>query len=238
MKRPDNNLTPEQWTIVDAFHNLLYNRPARWLGYPIIKNPMDLIIYQELINETRPDTIIECGTGGGGSTLFFASIMALLGTNGHIISIDTNADVDRFYKWAFPLLPDDHPLPRQRPEAPGIMYLTANSVAPSTIRRVQALAEGRVMVVLDSAHTTQHVLDECELYGPLVSDGCYLVVEDINICGHPVPMPDWPDGGPYDAVEIFLKDHAEFVWDPRWVAHYLLSYHAWLRRRPEEPMTS
>jgi cephalosporin hydroxylase len=231
LPRPDT-ITPEQWKIVDEFHATYYNRATSWLGYPIIKNPMDLLIYQQLIVATQPQTIIECGTGGGGSALFFASVLALMGQGGQVVTIDTNGDLEKFYAWAFPDTPRTC-FPAQRPASDNLLYLTANTIAPSTVRKVKALCEGRVMVVLDSTHTMEHVLDECELYGPLVTPGCYLVVEDINIAGHPV-FPEWPDGGPYEACERFLAAHPEFTWEPSLVGYYLFSYNAYLQRRRAE----
>ena len=227
MPRPES-ITPEQWKIVDEFHTLYYNRTSQWLGYPVLKNPIDMLMYQEIIVGTKPQTIIECGTGCGGSVRFFASILALISDGGQVISIDTNTDLQAFYRWAFP----EHPggvFPDTRPDAPGLHYITGNTIAPSTLRKVTALQHGRTMVVLDSTHSTQHVLDECELYAPFVTPDCYLVVEDINIAGHPV-APEWKDGGPYEAVATFLPAHPEFRWDASLVEHYLLSYHAWLQR--------
>jgi cephalosporin hydroxylase len=235
MPRPDT-LTKDEWEVVDSFHKLYYNRSSHWLGYPVLKNTSDLIIYQEIIVGTRPETIIECGSGGGGSALFFASILALLGDGAQVISIDTNADVQQFYRWAFPKMPEGV-YPDHRPDAPGLHFLTANTVAPSTLRKVKALQHGRTMVVLDSMHSTEHVLDECEIYGPLVSPGCYLVVEDVNIAGHPV-LPEWKDGGPYDAVAQFLPAHPEFRWESSLVGHYLFSYNAYLQRHRDDESVS
>src|SRR5262245_2673621 len=100
MARTDR-LTRQEWKTVDAFHRLAYQRSCRWLGYPIIKTPIDLWIYQEILTLTRPQTIIECGTGGGGSALFFASILDLLG-GGQVLTIDDWTDLQAFYAWAFP----------------------------------------------------------------------------------------------------------------------------------------
>ena len=68
------------------------------------------------------------------------------------------------------------------------------------------------MVILDSEHAKQHVEKELRHYPAMVSPGCYLIVEDTNINGHPV-RPDWGPG-PMEALDDFLKDNREFIVDP------------------------
>ena len=86
------------------------------------------------------------------------------------------------------------------------------------------------MVVLDSNHSRDHVLRELEVYGPLVTPGCYLVVEDTNVNGHPV-LPDHGPG-PMEAVEEFLATTDDFEVD-RGRENRLLSFNpsGYLRRR-------
>jgi cephalosporin hydroxylase len=137
---------------------------TRWLGTRTHKIPLDLWIYQEIIEETRPDLIVETGTAYGGSAAFMAAICELVG-NGEVVSIDIN-----------PVSPD-------YPEHPRLTYLGGrSSVSEDVLADVRRLAEGkRTMVVLDSDHSQAHVAAELEAYGPLVSQGCYLIVEDTSI---------------------------------------------------------
>jgi len=164
-----------------------------WLGTPVLKSPLDLWIYQEIITEVRPQTIIECGTAHGGSAHFMATICDLNGI-GKVISID------------FVESPD-------RPSHPRLKYLLGSSTSPIVLNEVEMLVgeDGPTMVILDSDHSTEHVLAELQNYSRFVTEGSYLIVEDTNRNGHPA----FPDSGPgpMEAVEQFLAESSEFVSD-------------------------
>lgn len=182
--------------IVDSFHiefekHKVYEK-VTWLGVPMFKLPMDLIIMQELIFKVRPDFIVETGTAHGGSALFFASIMRLLG-QGKIITVDIDNRCDF--------------------EDEKITKILADSADEGTVRFVKTLVDGRVMVFLDSWHSKDHVLRELRLYAPLVALGSYIVVEDTHVNNHPVPW-QWGEG-PYEAVQEFLKENDNFIVDTR-----------------------
>lgn len=188
-------------TVVENFHELYYLGPegegtiysrTDWMGIKCQKCPLDLWIYQEIISELRPDLIIETGTCFGGSALFMAHILDLLG-KGEIVTIDI-----------------DNTLPR--PSHPRVTYVHGSSVDATLIKSALASRPAEVcMVVLDSDHSKAHVLQELNLLSPYVSVGSYLVVEDTNINGHPV-LPTF-GAGPHEAVEEFLETHKEFMVD-------------------------
>jgi cephalosporin hydroxylase len=179
----------------DARYNLGTWAKTFWFGVPTLKCPLDMWIYQEVIFKTKPDLIIECGTNQGGSALFFAHMLTLMGGDGRIITIDIE-HLDG------------------RPEHERITYLKGSSTSPEMLENVKQhiKPETRVMVVLDSDHSKAHVLEELKLYAPLVTVGLYLIVEDTNINGHPV-RPDFGPG-PMEAVDEFLKDNDHFQIDP------------------------
>lgn len=193
-------MNPQQEQIINSFHNLYYNglpgegyifQRTFWMNVPCAKCPMDMWIYQEIIVEIKPDLIIETGTGLGGSALFMAHIMDILG-KGEIITIDVQE------------------LPR--PNHPRIRYVTGSSSDPQLIDDLLKDRPEEVrMVVLDSDHTQEHVMQELKLLAPYVTFGSYLTVEDTNINGHPTFPQFGP--GPYEAVEAFLRSNTDFVMD-------------------------
>ncbi len=183
-----------QRVVTNLFHRMYHGSPGRtwqntkWLGTPVLKCPFDLWIYQELITRVRPDVIVETGTHKGGSALYLASICDLL-DHGRVITVDIREKSGR-------------------PEHPRITYLTGSSTAPEIVSRIKEEATGTIMVILDSYHSRDHVLEELEAYGPLVASGSYVIVEDTNMNGHPSHPKFGP--GPWEAVEDFLGSHPEF----------------------------
>lgn len=168
-------------------------RNTRWLGAKIRQTPMDMVIYQEIIYETKPDVIIQTGVADGGSCLFFASILDNLG-KGKVIGVDIN-------------------LPSNLPEHPRIIYVKGSSTSPKVISKIREVIspKQKVMVSLDSDHSKDHVSKELAIYSSLVSRNYYLVVEDTHLNGHPVDPYFGP--GPWEAVKDFLKTNKNFEVD-------------------------
>jgi len=183
--------------IAREFHRMFYHGPLgqdglwftiNWLGVPVQKLPFDLCIFQEILYETRPELIIECGMYHGGSTWFLASICDALDC-GQILGCDiTHQNL--------------HPKVRTHPR---IELVEMGSTAPEFVELARARAAGkRTMVILDSDHSKDHVLQELRLHGPLVTPGCYLICEDTNINGHPVLESFGP--GPHEALQQYLAE--------------------------------
>jgi len=182
------------------------------MGVRVLKCPFDLWTYQEIIFETKPDLIIETGTFNGGSTFYFAHLLDSLGC-GQIVSIDID------------------PQP-ELPSHPRIRFIKDSSVAPEIVAEMAELAlrAERTMVILDSDHSRDHVLAELRAYFALVTPGCYLVVEDGNINGHPVLKQHGP--GPTEALQQFLAENKDFDIDLHRERH-LFSFNpgGYLRRK-------
>lgn len=181
------------------FHKLYYYSLDRtwnntyWMNVPLLKCPLDVWVYQEMIVELKPDVIIECGTARGSSALFMAHICDMAG-KGKIITIDIKHEDNR-------------------PQHKRVTYLTGSSIAPEIVEQAKAAIgkNDKVMIFLDSDHTMAHVLSELRIYNSLVSKGSYLIVEDSNVNGHPVEPSHGP--GPMEAVKEFLKENKDFVID-------------------------
>lgn len=195
-------LTTSDKEVVDRFHQLYYNQgmnggtwtDTHWMGTNVFKTPNDMVLYQELIHEIRPDLVIETGTMYGGSALFMAHIMDIVG-HGQIVTVDINE--------------------RQHPTHDRIEYLIGSSIAPEMLQQLKARCEGkeRVMVILDSDHSAQHVLAELRVYWQFVTQGSYLIVEDGNVNGNPILPGHGP--GPTEALQTFLKENDAFEVDPK-----------------------
>lgn len=143
-----------------------------WMGIPIIQLPADIMATQEVIWKTKPDIIIETGVARGGSVLFMASILEMMG-NGQVIGVDI--DIRKHNRESI----EAHPMSKR------VTLIEGGSVDESILKQVRAnIPDGaRVMVVLDSDHSRDHVLEECRAYGPMVTKDCYMVVAD-TLVGH------------------------------------------------------
>jgi cephalosporin hydroxylase len=194
-------LSPEEQATVDAFHKIYYERwegrqhtlDLVWLGTKATKSPNDMWTYQEILVESQPELIFESGTRYGGTTLFLASVLDMIGGPGRVLSLDIDPTM-------------------KRPKHPRIDYLIGSSIEADTIEKIHRAAAGRrTMVILDSDHYEPHVSKELNAYHDIVSPGCYLIVEDTNVNGRPV-LPDF-GAGPGEAVDKFIASHPEFVVD-------------------------
>ena len=174
-----------------------------WLGRPVIQLPEDLIRVQEAIYQVKPDLVIETGVAHGGSLVFYASLMRLLG-RGRVIGVEVE------------LRPHNRRAIEAHELAPWITLVDGDSADPGVVARVRDLAgEGsRAFVVLDSRHTKDHVLAELHAYADLVGVGSYLVAADgivAELAGAPRSRPDWTWNNPRAAVQEFLRTRPDFV---------------------------
>ncbi|OLS63529.1 cephalosporin hydroxylase family protein [Pseudomonas putida] len=190
-----------------------YNKSAKhkytyhfsWMGRPIIQLPQDMLAMQEIIWQVKPDLVIECGIAHGGSILYYASLLELQG-HGEVLGIDL--DIRPHNREAI----ESHPMFKR------VSMIQGSSIDPAIIEQVRALAEGKkVIVVLDSNHTHEHVLAELRAYAPLVSQGSYCVVMDTVVEDMPADaFPDRPWGvgdNPKTAVWAYLKETSDFEID-------------------------
>jgi cephalosporin hydroxylase len=164
------------------FHN-------RFMGVPTLQHPFDAWVTQEIIFETKPEVIVECGTCYGGSAIMWALLLEQVHPEPLVVTIDPEANLDEA---------EAVPIWQRR-----VHHLAGSSIDPEIVDQVHGLVGARrCMVILDSLHTLAHVSAELDAYADLVSEGCYLIVQDGFVNGHPLEA-DWGPG-PFEAIEMFL----------------------------------
>ena len=180
-----------------------------WMGVPIIQLPSDIMATQEVIWATRPDVIIETGVARGGSMIFQAAMLQLIG-KGKVVGVDI--DIRQHNRDSI----EKHPM------ASRIELIEGPSTSAETMAKVKAAIPpgASVMVILDSDHSYDHVLAECRTYGPLVTEGCYFVVADTVVGYIPEGNPlktrskTWrPGNEPLAALNDYLKETDRFEID-------------------------
>jgi cephalosporin hydroxylase len=202
----------EDWILYHQ-REIVFDR-CTWMGVPMLKNPLDSWVLQEIVHETRPEVIVELGSAHGGSTLFLAQLLELRGGDGIVVSVDVTretyvADHDR------------------------IVEVTGRTADADVLERVRELCDGRrVMAIHDASHRAEEVVHDLRLYSPLISSGCYLVVEDGIGSLLPRRKVGPAAAGPYEAIAQFLSEGVPFEPDIE-RERYLATYNpnGFLKRR-------
>ena len=202
----DPRLRAQSLEVTSVAEEKGYSHVWSWLGVPIIQMPPDIIGVQEILWKARPDVVIETGVARGGSLIFYASIMELVG-KGKVVGIDID------------IRPHNRDSIERHELSKRIELIEGSSTAVETLAKVRSAlpAGAKVMVILDSDHSKQHVLDELRLYAPLVSVGQYLVVADTMLGFlEPTQTPTytanhWPPGNePLAAMREYLLETDRF----------------------------
>lgn len=199
--------TPEAFRILSGLWlrsgwDTKYVYSFTWLGRPMIQLPEDMIRLQEVICAVQPDVIVETGVAHGGSLIFYASLCRLLG-KGRVVGVDI--EIREHNRRAI----ESHSL------ASLITLIEGDSATLQIAEKVRAqVAAGeKVMILLDSCHTKEHVLRELQAFAPMVTPGSYIVAMDgimEQLAGAPRSQPDWAVSNPRQAALEFVAAHAEF----------------------------
>jgi cephalosporin hydroxylase len=185
-----------------------YSYNFSWMGRPIIQYPQDMIAMQEIIWNIKPDLIIETGIAHGGSLIYYASLLELIG-KGRVLGIDI--DIREHNRMEI----EKHPMFKR------ISMIQGSSIDPAIVAQVEEFTKDQktILVTLDSNHTHEHVLAELRMYSPFVSVGSYIVVYDTIVeklpmdylPGHARP---WGIGdNPMTALQHFLDENNRFEID-------------------------
>ena len=183
-----------------------YTYNFEWMGRPIIKYPSDIVIMQEIIWRLKPDVIIETGIAHGGSIIFSASMLELIG-HGEVVAVDI--DIRKHNRDEI----EKHPMMKR------ITMYEGSSTDEAIVEKIRKHTEGKksVLVALDSNHTHEHVLRELEMYSPMVTVGSYILCPDTFVEFFPkgyVKDRPWDVGNnPMTAVWEFLKHNKNFEID-------------------------
>lgn len=187
------------WMLHADKYKYTYN--FTWMGRPIIKFPNDMVIQQELMWKLRPDLVIETGIAHGGSIVFTASMMEMMGIPGEVVGIDI--DIRKHNRDAI----ESHPMAKR------ITMYEGNSVDEGMVERVRRHTEGKrcVMVVLDSLHSHEHAYKELLAYAPMTTVGSYCILPDTFIeffpKGYYSSTRPWDVGdNPYTAMKQFMSE--------------------------------
>lgn len=178
-----------------------------WMGRPLIQFPQDMVAVQEIIWRVKPQLVIETGIAHGGSLVYYASLLELLGGEGLVLGIDI--DIRQHNRLEI----EKHPMAKR------IKMIQGSSVDGEIVAEVHSFAKGKspIVVVLDSNHTHEHVLAELRAYSSLVTKDSFLVVFDTVIEDLPddfFPDRPWSKGNnPKTAVWEFLKTNNRFEID-------------------------
>ena len=193
---PDNN-------ILSLAHHAAREWNNTWFGIRILQFPSDLLTYQNLIYETNPDFVIETGAYEGGLSVYLAGILENLGSQGKVITVDPRSESWQrtlsYKKFKDTLL--------ER-----ILFIQGNSTSSEVFQLISKFVEGKkVLVILDSRHDRDFVLEELRLYSKLINLGSFLLVNDTHL-GHAfAPPPLGIQPGPLAAVQDFLAENPHFL---------------------------
>jgi len=212
----------QAWISHPGLHQYSYN--FSWLGRPIIQYPQDIVAMQELIFTVQPDLIIETGIAHGGSLILYASLLelnAMCGGQQNFSVLGIDIDIRAHNREAI----ESHPI-FQRGH---ITMLEGSSIDADMVAKVHKFAAPykRIMVLLDSNHTHDHVFSELTAYAPLVSVGSYCVVFDTvieNMAADAYPDRPWGKGNnPMTAAGAYLASHPEYMHDEMMDSKLLIS---------------
>jgi cephalosporin hydroxylase len=200
--------TPEAFSLLSTLWlrsgwDTKYVYSFTWMGRPIIQLPEDMFRIQETIFSLKPDVIIETGVAHGGSLIFYASLCKAM-EQGRVIGIDI--EIRTHNRKAI----EEHML------FPYITLIEGSSIDMDIVEKVKLLIKSgeSVLILLDSCHTKEHVLNELKAYAPFVSIGSYIVAMDgimEQVVGAPRTQPDWSWNNPKQAALEFVKENDDFI---------------------------
>ena len=215
----DKGLQEKALEVLVAADRHRWIHQSTWMGEPLLNLPQDMFAIQDIIWRTRPEFIIEVGVAWGGGMLFGATLLEMLGGK-KVIGIDI-------------FIPSDlrERLSSHRKLSDRLVLIEGTSTSADTLAQVKKTISGssKVLVILDSYHTHEHVLSELRSYSPFVGPGQYLICGDTVVERIPAQVhrtrPWGPGNNPATAVKEFLTETDRFIVDEEIDQRLLLSCH-------------
>jgi cephalosporin hydroxylase len=161
----------------------------QYRGVPLQKNPFDLALYLRLLEQTRPQTLIEIGAYQGGSAIWFSDQARLLELDLEVFSIDLNVP--------------------ENVAGPSVNFLQgdARKLGPVLPSSFMNAVKRPLMVVEDSSHMSGTTAAVLEFFDPWLQSGEYIVIEDGILSD--MRVAELYDGGPLRAIEQFLEKRGD-----------------------------
>jgi cephalosporin hydroxylase len=180
------NFSPK--TIEKGHHNFKYR------GIITQKCPFDYVLYQMILNEIKPDLVIEIGTNQGGSCLYMADLMEI-NKFGEIHTIDIEDNVTS------PLIDNHNRIKRFLNGYQNYDLNLTNSFE-------------RILIIDDGSHQRVDVEEAFQKFKDLVSVGSYYIIEDgvLTELGYESNY----GGGPLKAIEKIIDKNKNFIIDRKW----------------------
>jgi cephalosporin hydroxylase len=184
----DNSIELDLQKIVDGHHKVTYR------GIKMIKNPFDYLLYQMIINEVKPDLIIEVGTNHGGTALYMSDMLDLIG-KGEIHTIDVTE---------YPM--DERVINNKR------IKRFLGGYQAYDLKNCEGYE--KILVIDDGSHLYEHTLEILQKFQDVVTPDSYFIVEDGALI-HIGLTKDY-GGGPVRAIEEFLQTNNNYIIDRNW----------------------
>ena len=194
-----------------------YGYQWEWCGVPIIRHPDDIVLQQEIMWSLKPTHVIETGVARGGSLTLSSSLMEIAGYQSKVLGIDIQIlphAIEALKPWTLDgrieLLESD----------------STSSIAINATKVFLGNIQTPVLLVLDSNHSHEHVLNELQTLAPLLPVGSPVIVADTIVEEMPedyYPNRPWGRGtNPLTAVKKFLHLNSDFQLDLRWSRRSLM----------------
>ena len=194
-----------------------YGYQWEWCGVPVIRHPDDIVLQQEIMWSIKPTHVIETGVARGGSLTLSSSLMEIAGHQSKVLGLDIQ------------ILP--HAIEALKPwTSDGRIELlesdSTSSIAINATKDFIGNNQTPSLLVLDSNHSYEHVLNELQALAPMLPIGSVVIVADTIVEEMPedyYPNRPWGRGNnPLTAVKKFLELNSDFQLDQRWSRRSLM----------------